>query len=372
MFTETGRRGSAGFRLSRRLAIALDALATPHGIDRYLELIDPRWSVREIRAVVTEARRETTGSVTMTLAPNGNWTGFEAGQHTRLSVEIDGVRHTRCYSIATSAHRAVSFELTVKVHGSGILSPYLYAAARRGMVVRLTPAQGEFILPAARPHRVVLISGGSGITPVLSMLRTLCDEDHRGPVAFVHYSHHEADMPYRAELARLAEEHPNVRILRRFTAEPGRGELDGPFSDAHLLAADPAWREAESFLCGPAPLLRAVRGSFEREGLLNRLHTEAFTLSHPSSEPVPGLRGTVRFERSGAEIDADGRTLLELAEAAGLRPTHGCRMGICHTCTRRMARGTVRDLRTGTTHSAVDSDVQLCVNVPDGDVSIDL
>ena len=372
MFTEATPRGATRPRLSRRLLSALDALATPHGIDRYLELIDPTWSVREVRAVVTEARRQTTDSVTMTLAPNGNWTGFEAGQHTRLSVEIDGVRHTRCYSIATSAHRAVSFELTVKVQPGGIVSPYLYAAARRGMVVGLTPAQGEFILPAARPDRVVMISGGSGITPVLSMLRTLCDEAHRGPVAFVHYSFHEADMPYRAELARLAEEHPNVRVLRAFTAEPGRGELEGLFCDAHLSAADPVWRGAETYLCGPAPLMRAVRASLEREGLLDRLHSEAFTLSPPASEPGPGPRGTVRFERSGAEIDADGRTLLELAEAVGLHPTHGCRMGICHTCTRRMSRGTVRDLRTGTTRTAVDSDVQLCVHVPDGDVSLDL
>ena len=372
MFTETGFRRSVRSRLSRRLVIALDALATPHGIDRYLELIDPAWSVREVRAIVTEVHRQTAGSVTMTLAPNGNWTGFEAGQYTRLSVEIDGVRHTRCYSIATSAHRAASFELTVKVQAGGLVSPYLYAAAHRGMVVGLTPAQGEFILPAVRPDRVVLISGGSGITPVLSMLRTLCDEAHSGPVAFVHYSFHEADMPYRAELAQLAEEHPNVRVLRGFTEEPGRGELDGLFCDGHLRAADPAWCGAETYVCGPAPLMYAVRARFDREGLLERLHSEAFTLALPTSETAPGPRGTVRFERSGAEIEADGRSLLELAEAVGLHPTHGCRMGVCHTCTRRMARGTVRDLRTGISRTAVDTDVQLCVHVPDGDVSLDL
>ncbi len=372
MFTEKQPRPSVRARLGRRLVGVLDALATPHGMDRYLELIHPAWSLRDVRGVVTEVRHQTAGSVTLTLAPNGNWTGFQAGQHTQLSVEINGVRRTRCYSIATSAHRTGSFELTVKMQAGGLVSPYLYAAVRRGMVLGLTPAQGEFVLPSARPDRIVLISGGSGITPVLSMVRTLCDEAHQGPVAFIHYSRDEGDMPYQAELARLAEEHPNVRVLRGFTEAPGRGELEGLFCDAHLKAADPEWRGAASYVCGPAPLLHAVRGRFEEEGLLGRLHSEAFILAHPGSEPTPGVHGTVHFERSGAEIEADGRSLLELAEAAGLSPTHGCRMGICHTCTCRMGRGTVRDLRTGTTRTAIDTDIQLCVHAPGGDVFLDL
>jgi ferredoxin-NADP reductase len=364
--------GSPRAPWSRRLVSALDALVTPHGIDRYLELVDPTWSVREARAVVSEVRRQTADSVTLTLVPNGNWGGFEAGQHTTLVVEVDGVRHSRCYSMATSAHRRGSFELTVKRQPGGTLSPYLYASAQPGLVVGLTPAQGDFMLPATRPPRLVLISGGSGVTPVMSMLRTLCDEGHTGPVAFVHYSLRADDMAYRSELARLAADHPNVRLLRGFTEEPGGGELDGLFGDAHLQAADPAWRDAETYVCGPAPLMGSVRARFEQEGLVDRLHLEAFTPTFPVSGPGIGASGSVRFERSGAQIEADGRTLLELAEAAGLRPTHGCRMGICHTCTRHMSRGTLRDLRTGITRTAVDTDVQLCVHVPAGDVSLDL
>jgi len=359
-------------RWPRRLVRALDALATPHGIDRYLELVDPTWSVREVRAVVSEVRRQTAGSVTLTLEPNANWTGFDAGQHTVLTVEIDGVRHRRCYSMATSAHRRDRFELTVKRQPGGIVSPYLNANARPGMAVDLSPAQGDFVLPAPRPERLILISGGSGITPVMSMLRTLCDEGHTGPVAFVHYSLRADDMPYRSEVERLAAEHPNVRLLRAFPEEPGRGELDGLFCDAHLLAADREWGEAETYVCGPAPLMDAVRARFEQEGRLERLHREAFTLAFPASDPGAGACGTVRFQRSGVQIDADGRTLLELAEAAGLRPASGCRMGICHTCIRHMPEGTLRDLRTGITRTAVDTDVQLCVHVAEGDVLLDL
>lgn len=359
-------------RWPRGLVRALDALATPHGVDRYLELVDPTWSVREVRAVVREVRRQTAGSVTLTLEPNANWTGFEAGQHTVLDVEIDGVRRRRCYSMATSAHRRGPFELTVKRQPGGIVSPWLHAEARPGLVVGLSPAQGDFVLPTPRPDRLLLISGGSGITPVLSMLRTLCDEGHRGPVAFVHYSLRADDMPYRSELERLAAEHPNAQLLRAFPEEPGRGELEGLFCEAHLLAADRDWREAEAYVCGPAPLMDAVRACFEQEGRLERLHREAFTLALPPSDRSAGACGTVHFQRSGVQIDADGRTLLELAEAAGLRPASGCRMGICHTCIRHMPEGTLRDVRTGLTRTAVDTDVQLCVHVPAGDVLLDL
>jgi ferredoxin-NADP reductase len=240
------------------------------------------------------------------------------------------------------------------------------------MVVGLSPAQGSFLLPAPRPRRLVLISGGSGITPVLSMLRTLCDEHHTGRVAFLHYSFRADDMPYRSELEHLEADHPNLQVLRAFTEAAGQGELDGLFCDAHLVAADPGWRSAETYVCGPTPLMDAVRARFEQEGLTGRLHSEAFTRVFPERGRTVGGYGTVRFERSGARIDADGRTLLELAEAAGLRPAHGCRMGICHTCIRPMRYGAVRDVRTGVTRTGVDGPVQLCVHVPCGDVSLDL
>ena len=81
----------------------LDLLAWPHGIDRYLELLDPRWTAREVRARVTSVRSQTPDTVTVTLRPNDAWTGFEAGQFIRLTLEVDGVRRTRCYSPANSA-----------------------------------------------------------------------------------------------------------------------------------------------------------------------------------------------------------------------------------------------------------------------------
>src|ERR1700678_4128023 len=153
----------------------VDLLVGPHGIDRYLELIRPELTITDARAEVVAVRRQTKRSVTMTLRPNRAFGGFRAGQFVRVGVEIDGVRRTRTYSPACSEHGSDRrLELTMTEHPEGLVSRWLIERARPGMLVHLGEAQGDFVLPLARPERLVLISGGSGITPVMSMLRTLC------------------------------------------------------------------------------------------------------------------------------------------------------------------------------------------------------
>jgi ferredoxin-NADP reductase len=351
----------------------LDALATPHGVDRYVELVRPAFSLHETRAEVVAVRRPTARSVTLTLRPNANWQGFRAGQSVRTSVEIDGVRHTRCYSPASSAHARDLIELTAHAQPDGVVSPFLRTAARPGMVVSLSRAEGDFVLPDDRPHALLLISGGSGITPVMAILRTLCEEGHGGPVAFLHYARHEHDVAYDAELRALAARHPNVRLLRGYSRGARTAELLGRFSREHLHASgiDPA--EAETFACGPAALLDAVRSTWADDGLEQRLRVEQFVLPAPAvAEPGDPTTGSVQFARSGRAARNSGAVLLDQAEAAGLTPQSGCRMGICHTCSCRKVAGSVRDVRTGEVSDAPDELIQICVNVPVGDVTLDI
>jgi len=359
-------------RLGRRLLGSglLEALAAPHGVDRYLELIRPSWSLREARAVVIEVRRQTADSVTLTLRPNENWTGFCTGQFVRLTVEIDGVRQARCYSPACSEHTPDRFEITVKAHPEGRVSGFLNRAARLGMVVGLSAADGDFVLPPDRPGRLLLISGGSGITPVMSMLRTLCDEGHAGSVTFVHYAPSRDDVIYRSELSEIARCHPNVRLVHAYTREAG-GTLSGHLCRDHLDAVAPDLASAETYACGPPGLIESVRRIWAEDGIEELLHVESFL------PPSPALasdhaEGSVSFAQSGERISNNGRSLLEQAEQAGLSPQFGCRMGICHTCTCRKTAGTVRNLVSGEVSSADDEHIQICVSVPVGDVELDL
>jgi ferredoxin-NADP reductase len=349
-----------------------NAAATPYGVDRYVELVRPSWSSTEVRAKVVHVARTTPRSVTLTLRPNGNWSGFRAGQYTHLSVEIDGVRQTRCYSMANDAtSRSGLIELTITAHAEGRVSRHLHLAAHKGQTVALTAAQGTFTLPSAEPAQLLLISGGSGITPVMSMLRTRCALGWTNPVTFLHYALTEEDMLYRDELEEIARTAPDVRLVRVFTDQPGTADMDGFLTLAHLDNATPEWRDAEAFVCGPAPLMDTARTLFAQAGRSEHLRTEAFTLTQFTAD-AGTVDGTVRFGASELGVASDGRPLLLQAEAAGLTPLTGCRMGICHTCTRRLCSGVVRDAVTGELTNGPDVNIRICVSVPVGDVEIDL
>jgi ferredoxin-NADP reductase len=345
----------------------VDLLLGPHGVDRYLELIRPSMTVGEARAEVVRVRRQTARSVTLTLRANRAWTGFRAGQFVRAGFEIDGVRRTRTYSPANSQHRgADELELTVTTHPQGLVSRHLRDGLAPGAIVHLAPAQGEFALPDPRPQKLWLISGGSGITPVMSMLRTLCDEDHRGGIVFWHYARTAADFLYEDEVRALAAQHPSLQVAYRAT----RGPEPAPRLDGHALGE--LGPDAHAAVCGPPALLAAARDAWDESGgASDRLLTETFT---PPSLIATGAaaKGTLRFLHSDRQAAVGDGTLLEQAEAAGLSPDFGCRMGICHTCTCRKAAGPVRNVRTGEISEEEDEDIQLCISVPAGDVALEL
>lgn len=360
---------SAGRRLLRSSFV--DSLVGPHGIDRYLELVRPHWTPSEPRAqIVRVSRPAAEHAVHLTLRPNGAFDGFEPGQFVNLSVEIDGVRRSRCYSPTSSAHSGGTVELTVKTHADGLVSSWLASEARAGMTVGLSAADGDFHLPANRPAHLLLISGGSGITPVLSMLRTLGDERHMGRIDFVHYAPTRHEALHAAELEDLAARMPGLTLHRSYTRETGAGELDGHFSATHLAQIAPNLA-AETFVCGPPALIDAVRDTWTEACIEERLHVESFV------PPTLAIRtdvaeGTIAFAASGESVANDGRTLLEQAEAAGLNPDFGCRMGICATCTCRKSAGAVRNVISGAVSDAEDEDIRLCVSVPVGDIQISL
>jgi ferredoxin-NADP reductase len=349
MFTQTLTRRVLGSAL-------VDLLTGPHGVDRYTELVDPTWTLGTGRAKVSAVRRTTPRSVTITLEPNAAFPGFKAGQHVTVAVEINGRRHTRCYSPA-NAEGDTHLELTIGRHESGLVSRYLYDHARPGMVLGLDGVGGDFVLPAARPGRILFVSGGSGITPVMSMVRTLRAEGFAGRLGFIHYARSAAEACYRDELAAM----PEVTVLHGYTRSTG-GEVSGHFGPAHLAAFE---APDAVYVCGPPALVAAVRDACPTAS------AESFV---PPVFVVPDTPsgGRVRFTDSAVDVVDDGRSLLDQAEAAGLKPESGCRMGICHTCTRRKTKGAVRNLTTGAI-SAVDSeDVQICVSAAVGDVELAL
>jgi ferredoxin-NADP reductase len=365
--TTTTPRAAAGRRARRLLGSPLvDLLVGPHGIDRYLELIRPDMTISDARAEVIDVRRQTARTVTLKVRPNPAFGGFQAGQFVRLGVEIDGVRRTRTFSPAGSQHAPDGMiEFTVTQREGGLVSRHLRDRVGPGAILHLARAEGEFGLPAPpeRPGRLVLISGGSGITPVMSMLRTLCDEEHDGQVWFQHFGRTEQDWLYRPEVEALAARRPNLHFSYLATREGGTRLGDGSI---------PIPLDADVAVCGPPALIEATRRLYAHAP--ERVIAETFT--PPTRAPSPAgeahVDGTLRFLASGTESPIAGGTLLEQAEAAGLTPEFGCRMGICHTCTCRKTAGAVKNILTGAVSDEEDEDIQLCISVPAGDVHLQL
>ncbi|WP_299687608.1 ferredoxin reductase [Hydrocarboniphaga sp.] len=359
--------GSLNRALGSRL---VNALTAPHGVDRFLEPFNPMWSVDKIRARIESITRPTADSVSLRMRPNRHWKGFLAGQYVRVQVEIGGVRRSRCYSLsdAQAAHDGL-IEITVKAQDEGLVSAYLNRNARVGMVIGLSQAEGEFVLPQAVSAPLMLIAGGSGITPIMAMLRTLARGGHAGVLSLLYYVRNAADTIFADELIELFGAQPEwkLRVIR--TRESGgsrfgRAHLDGLVQD---LAA------AEIYVCGPAALIDAVSALCAELGCESRLRLERFTATSTSAPADPDtISGELRFVRSERYAANDGRSLLDQAEAAGLRPESGCRMGICHSCTCRKTSGVVRDLRSGRLSSSGEEDIQICVSAAVGDVTLDI
>jgi ferredoxin-NADP reductase len=362
-------RVSAGRRRALKL---IGSFTSPLLPDDYLELVNPLWSTRELRGRIERVERETPDAVTVLIKPGWEWPGHLPGQYVRLGIEVDGVHHWRAYSLTSDPDRRDGcIAITPKLVDGGKVSPFLFSRVRPGAIVRLGGVEGTFVMPDPLPERLLFVSAGSGVTPVMSMLRALAGRGQLRDVVHIHSARTAEQVIFSRELRGLHDRENGYRLHEQLTGEQGRvtpARLDD-------LCAD--WRERETFLCGPSGLLEAMRGRWAQDGEPERLHVEHFQPDqHLLDELTPGQRGTggtVRFRSSDVEVDSDGRqSILACGEAAGAELPFGCRMGICHTCVGRLRSGQVRDLRTGKVHGQPGESVQTCVNAPEGAVEIDL
>ena len=351
--------------LRSRLAAAL---TTPHGVDRYLELVNPMWAANEVRARIVDITREVDVPghppvATITLQPTSTWRGHRAGQHVQVGVEVDGARRTtRVFTISSPESKPGDrFTITMRANPDGVVSRYLVERAQVGTMVHLSQAQGEFVLPDHVPDHIVFITGGSGITPAMSMLRSLQRRTHRGRITFLHYAQSPQHQIFAAELEEVRRSGYGVDV---HLLHPELG--DPALSPAYLERLVPGYRDVPTWACGPAPLIDAVHKAYDGSDALRVEYFKPPAVSNGTAE------GDVTFARAGTTAANSGATLLEQAEAAGLSPQFGCRMGICFSCTATKKEGTVRNVLTGETSSLPDEEIRICVSSPEGDCSVDL
>ena len=359
----TIRSGPARFAAAARsLAVPV---TTPLLADDYLKLLNPLWSSRELRGRVVEVRPETRDAATLVIKPGWGFDfAHQPGQYIGIGVLVDGRWRWRSYSLTSPARPgpARTLSITVKAMPEGFLSTHLVTGVRPGTVVRLAAPQGNFVMPDPAPASVLFLTAGSGITPVMSMLRTMARRNQVAGVVHLHSVPTAEEVMFGAELADLQRTHPGYRLTVRATRSAGRLDL------SRLADTVPDWRDRQTWVCGPEGLLVAAEKLWAASGLADQLHLERFAATRVAA----GSGGTVTFARSGISRSADAATsLLEAGEQAGVQLPFGCRMGICHTCVVSLVDGRVRDLRSGAEYEP-GTRVQTCVTAPSGDCRVDI
>ncbi|HEY8700607.1 MAG TPA: ferredoxin reductase [Arthrobacter sp.] len=361
----------------RQLAQAASVLTTPLAPEDILALFNPVFSARQLRGVVTRVVQETAQSATIFFRPGRGWHSHLAGQWARIGVELDGVRHWRSYSLSAPAGK----DPAITVTDVGAVSGTLVRTTRPGDVLFLAPPQGDFVLPE-HPRPLLMVTAGSGITPVMSMIRTLVPRRPDADVVLIHSARTPGDSLFREELAELADQFPNFRLAHWFTGQQGRLDFT---TTAELEEICPDWKERAAYACGPDSFLDDAEALWRQASLTagttgselavvgeaGNLMIERFNTAFAGGVGHDG--GLVTFEASDREVDADGDTpLLDIGEDAGVLMPSGCRMGICHSCLTPLLSGKVRDLRTNEIHGEPGQLIQTCVSAAAGPVNLEL
>jgi stearoyl-CoA 9-desaturase NADPH oxidoreductase len=351
-----------GLYALRRLA---QRITTPLLPDDYTRLANPLWSARELRGRILAVRRETQDSATLVIKPGWGFSfDYQPGQYMGIGLLIDGRWRWRSYSLTSAPVKgARTVTITVKAMPEGFLSTHLVGGVKPGTIVRLAAPQGNFVLPDPAPPAVLFITAGSGVTPVMSMLRTLVRRDQITDVIHLHSAPTAAEVMFGAELDQLARDHAGYRLRLRTTRSQGRLDL------TRLDDEVPDWRDRQTWACGPEAMLNAAERAWSAAGVGQRLHLERFAVSRAAPA---GAGGTVTFSKSGKSTDADAATsLMDAGERMGVQMPFGCRMGICQSCVVGLVDGHVRDLRTGVVHEP-GTRVQTCISAASGDCVLDV
>lgn len=338
---------------------------TPLLPDDYLRLLNPLWTARELRGRVVDVVKETPDSATVTIRPGWGFPAtYHPGQYVGIGLQIDGRWHWRSYSLTSiGGGRDKTISITVKANPDGFLSTHLVDGVAPGTVIRLAAPKGDFRLPEPVPGTILFVTAGSGITPVIAMLRALEARGQSPDICHVHAAPTRDDVIFLDEMRTRAAECPDYELTLQLTREMGK------FDVARLDEWVPDWRERDCWACGPPSLLDAMESHYEAGGLRHRLHTERFTIARTDHG---GEGGTVYFATSGKKAEIDGATtLLEAGERLGITMPFGCRMGICQTCVVPLAGGYVRDLRTGAERREGER-IQTCISSVSGECTLEM
>lgn len=335
----------------------------------WLEQLNPAWSLIEPRAKVTRIVEENHDTRSIELQPTWGWRAFKPGQHVGVSVEINAVRHRRRYSVSSAPVSSARgrFSITVKREAGGKVSNYLHDHLKIGDIMNLALPDGDFTLAENSRQALLMLAGGSGITPMMAHIEALLTQPKPPQITLLHFIRSQRDRIFESRLNELMQAHPQLKVL--WCEED---QSNGRFNGDLLSKLVPDYREHHSLLCGPAGFMQVVRKHWDEQDIASKLQFEYFGSPIASTAGSGDVVAKLELSRSGRSVDirADEAALLAM-ESAGETPAYGCRQGICQSCRCRKISGRTRNLISGEISQEPDVEIQLCITAAESDLVLD-
>lgn len=324
--------------------------------------LNTEWAGTQVMAL----RQESDTCFTLVLKPHKDWKGFQPGQHIALNVTANGTKLSRYFSISSSPALFEDkgiIEVSIREQQGGRVTPWLRQLSI-GTRIGISEAMGDFIVEAsARP--ILMIAGGSGITPFRSYLSQVPYAETENAATLMYYASRSSDHLFADELKHLGKQQPvDVHLIS--SADSGRIQAE------HIQSACPDFSQRTIYICGPNAMIERTQSILRELGVADQhMIVERFG---PAPVDLSNIHigGDVTFEQSGKTITNSESTLLNTADENHIPATSGCRMGICHKCKCHKNSGVVYNTLTQRYSDTGSEDIQLCVSIPVGDVSIQL
>ncbi|MEN9429904.1 MAG: hypothetical protein RJA86_763 [Pseudomonadota bacterium] len=328
--------------------------------------VDSMLTVSRVMAKVVSISDETSDIKRFVLQPNQHWKSFQAGQFVTVKVMIDGSFRERCYSLVSAPTDSV-IEIGVKRQPHGKVSNWMHDNLSVGDVIELGDVGGDFVLPATLPSKMLLIAGGSGVTPIYSILVEALKRQANLDVTVMYYANTDKDLAFGNEMVELAVKHPSLKLHYALASAGDAGR----FSTQQLSAVCADYTDRTTYICGPQGLMGAVSKVWAEKGISQQLTQEVFGFATINTD-VPANQMEITLRRSQQVLLNSKASLLESAEDAGARPVYGCRIGMCKTCSCTKVSGVVRDLVTGAIDDQPNTQIRICVTEPLSAVVLDI
>jgi ferredoxin-NADP reductase len=311
------------------------------------------------------------------------------GQFITLELDINGQKINRCYTLSSTPTRPDVVSITVKRVPGGAVSNWLHDHLRVGMALGVMGPSGDFSCFPPTAKQYLLMSGGSGVTPLMSMARALHDLGSNADVVFVHCARTPADVLFAEELALMARNMPKFRVAivcEQHTAGSSYAGHLGRIDAARLAHIAPDFMQRDVYTCGPAPFMGAVRTLLDQAGFdMARYRQESFSFEETvaaaaaTTEPTQATPGgavlhTITLKKTAQSFRcAEDQTILQAAFAAGVRLPSSCSSGACGTCKSLSLSGKVQMQHAGGIRQReIDQGWMLpCCSKPLSDVALD-